>query len=97
MCSFATIYGLAKMSGGNFRLGLSNDQYLFLSEIFPYFEENAKVPSMSFYPDFIRILSRFYPQQFPNGTISKWNCLFLISVYGLGIVDGRLVERTGVP
>ena len=42
MCSFATIYGLAKMSGGNFRLGLSNDQYLFLSEIFPYFEENAK-------------------------------------------------------
>ena len=30
------------MSGGNFRLGLSNDQYLFLSEIFPYFEENAK-------------------------------------------------------
>jgi hypothetical protein len=75
MCSFATIYGLAKMSGGNFRLGLSNDQYLFLSEIFPYFEENAKVPSMSFYPDFIQIylnfiqiylnfihiLSKFYP------------------------------------
>ncbi len=42
MSSFATLFGLAKMSGGNFRIGLSNDQYLFLSEIFPYFEEHAK-------------------------------------------------------
>ena len=42
MSSFATLFGLAKMSGVDLRIGLSNDQYLFLSEIFPYFEEHAE-------------------------------------------------------
>ena len=42
MSSFATLFGFAKLSEGDFRIGLSNDQYLFLSEIFPYFEEHAK-------------------------------------------------------
>ena len=41
MSSFATLYGLAKMCDGDFRLGLSNKQYIFLSEIFPYFEKNS--------------------------------------------------------
>ena len=41
MSSFATIFGLAKISGKKFRLGLSNNQYLYLSEMFPYFEEHA--------------------------------------------------------
>ena len=42
MCSFATIFGLAKLSGGKFRLGINYDQHLRLSEIFPYFEKYAR-------------------------------------------------------
>ena len=42
MCSFATIYGLVKLSGGKFKIGLTYNQYIKLSEIFPYFEDELK-------------------------------------------------------
>lgn len=42
MSSFATIYSLGQMAGGSLRLGLTNIQYLFLSEMFPYFERHAQ-------------------------------------------------------
>ena len=42
MSSFATIYGVDKMSGGRLRKVLSNNQYLYLSEMFPYFEKNGE-------------------------------------------------------
>ena len=42
MCSFATIYGLVKLSGGKFKMGLTYNQYIKLSEIFPYFEDELK-------------------------------------------------------
>ena len=42
MCSFATIYGLVKLSGGKFKIGLTYSQYIKLSEIFPYFEDELK-------------------------------------------------------
>ena len=42
MCSFATIYGLVKLSGGKFKIGLTYNQYIKLSEMFPYFEDELK-------------------------------------------------------
>ena len=43
MCSFATIYGLTREMEGNVTIGLSNRQYLFLSEAFSYFEEHPEI------------------------------------------------------
>ena len=42
MSSFATLYGFSNISGGTFRIGLSNNQYLSLSEIFPYFKKHGR-------------------------------------------------------
>ena len=42
MSSFATLYAFNQLSKNTFRIGLTNDQYLALSPIFPYFEKNAK-------------------------------------------------------
>ena len=44
MGSFATMYGLTrKMVAGNITIGLSNHQFLLLSEAFSYFEEHPGI------------------------------------------------------
>ena len=40
MSSFSTILGLNLLSGGKFRIGLTNYQQMILSATFPYFEQN---------------------------------------------------------
>ena len=41
MSSFATVYAFNKLTENKFRQALNNVQYLYLAEIFPFFEENA--------------------------------------------------------
>ena len=39
--SFATLYGLFKLSNGRFRIGLTHEQFNQLSSVFPYFKTHA--------------------------------------------------------
>ena len=39
--SFATLYGLSKMSNGRFRIGLTHEQFHQLSSVFPFFKSHA--------------------------------------------------------